>query len=97
MKAAFHEWTKNYVSLEKGEQVSGDGKALKSTVKNYSSNAQDFEGVVSFFAHQSGLVYALENYKNKKVSEINVVHFLLNRLKNMGVTIHLDALHCQKK
>lgn len=97
MIEAFNKWTSSAVPLKKGEAISGDGKALGSTVSNASNHHQDFQAIVSLFCQQSGLVYALEQYKNKKESEINVIHFLVGKLKGMGLNIYLDALHCQKK
>lgn len=97
MIEAFNKWTSNYVPLKKGEAVSGDGKALVSTVTNAHSEHQNFQAIVSLFCQQSGLVYAVEEYKNKKASEANVVRFLLDKLEGMGLNIFLDALHCQKK
>jgi len=94
---AFNKWTSNYVPLQKGESISGDGKALASTISNQSSKSQDFQAIVSLFCQQSGLIYALEQYRNKKESEINVVRFLIKELEGMGLNIFLDALHCQKK
>lgn len=97
MIQAFNKWTSNYVPLKKGESISGDGKALGSTVSNQSNGQQYFQAIVSLFCQQSGLVYAVEEYRNKKESEINVVRFLIQKLEGMGLNIYLDALHCQKK
>ena len=94
---AFNNWTNFYVPLEKNQAISGDGKALGSTVSNPSDHSQDFQAIVSLFCQDSGLIYALEQYKNKKESEINVVRFLVEKLEGMGLNIFLDALHCQKK
>ena len=94
---AFNSWTAEVIPLSKGESVSGDGKALGSTVTDANGKKQDFQAVVSLFCQQSGLVYALERYRNGKASEANVVRFLITQLKNMGVTFFLDALHTQKK
>lgn len=95
--ASFREWTKSYVVLEKGERISGDGKALASTVDNEHKNNQDYQAIVSLFCQESGLIYSLEEYRNKKESEIGVVRLLIKDLENMGVSIFLDALHTQKK
>lgn len=97
MIEAFNKWTSGYVPLKKGEAISGDGKALGSTVTNAHSEHQNFQAIVSLFCQRSGLVYAIEEYKNKKASEANVVRFLLDKLEGMGLNIFLDALHCQKK
>lgn len=93
--AAFHSWTDSYVQpseLQKG--ISGDGKALKSTT-DY--KGRSFQAVVTFFTHESGLAHSISTYRNEKTSEIHVVQFLMDRLKDMGITMYLDAVHCQKK
>lgn len=91
---AFHEWTNSYVPLEK-EGISGDGKALKSTLGD--KKGRSFQAVVTFFTHESGLAHSIATYRNEKASEIHVVQFLLNRLQDMGIVMYLDAVHCQKK
>lgn len=94
--AAFHKWTSSYIPLsEFQEGVSGDGKALKSTIE--SGKGRSFQAVVTFFTHKSGLAHSISTYRNEKASEIHVVQFLLDRLKDMGITMYLDAVHCQKK
>lgn len=95
--AAFNKWAEGYVPLEKDEMVSGDGKALGSTVTDQHGKGQDFQAIVSLFCQKSGLVRSIEQYRNAKDSEIDVVRFLVKKLKGMGVTIFLDALHTQKK
>ena len=98
MIKAFNNWTIGFVPLQKEDFISGDGKVLGSTVVAPCSKNQDFQAIVSLFCQESGLVYALDEYKNKnKESEINVLRFLVDKLEGMGLTIFLDALHCQKK
>lgn len=94
---AFNTWTAQAIPLEKGTKLSGDGKALRSTLTDANGKQQNFQAIVSLFCQQSGLVYALERYHNGKASEMNVVQFLINQLRNMGLTFFLDALHTQKK
>jgi len=93
---AFNKWTSDYVPLQTGDDVSGDGKALRSPIKDGKGSGQKFQAVVSIFCQQSGLVYALKQYQNSKESEINVVQFLVQKLKDMEITLFLDALHAQK-
>ena len=94
--SAFKKWAAPLVKLKGGDMFSGDGKALGSTVKNVQTKNQEFEAIVSIFCQKSGLVYSLERYENNKESEINVIRFLVKELKDMGVTLYLDALHTQK-
>lgn len=95
---AFNTWASNYVELDQGDWLSGDGKTLSSTVSDCHGKNQNFQAVVSLFGQQSGLVYAIEQYKNKEKgrAEVHILRFLLDRLKGMGVTISVDALHTQK-
>lgn len=97
MIAAFNKWTSKYVAIEKGDAISGDGKVLGSTVTNANNSQQNFQAIVSLFCQESGLVYAVQEYTNKKDCEIDIVRFLIEKLKGMGLNIFLDALHCQKK
>lgn len=91
----FHAWTASFVPLEKGTDISGDGKALRST--NLDKKGEDFDSIVSFFCQESGLIHSIAEYRNAKKGEGEIVRLLLIRLKDMGLTLHLDALHCQKK
>jgi len=93
--SAFHKWTTNYVPLSATDNISGDGKSLKSTKGD--NKGKSFQAIVTLFTHKSGLAHSIAEYRNEKKSEIHVVQFLLERLKDMGITIFLDALHCQKK
>lgn len=95
---AFNSWAETYVELSPSDWVSGDGKTLNSTVSDCHGKSQDFQAVVSIFSQQSGLVYALEQYRNKskEKAETDVVRFLIGKLTGMGLTLTLDALHTQK-
>jgi len=97
--AAFNGWAKSVIKLEAGDWVSSDGKTLNSTVSNCHQSSQDFEAVVSLFGQRSGLIYAVEHYRNKskEKAETDVVRFLIDQLQGMGVTLTVDALHTQKK
>ena len=97
--AAFNDWAGSFVDLNTHIWVSADGKALGSTVTNSDNEKQDFQCVVSLFAQQSGLVYSLEQYRNKEKGkgEPDVLKFLIGQLGAMGAIIRVDALHTQKK
>ena len=88
---AFNEWASNFVRLKAGELVSGDGNpiaiGLGSTVKNSGNSNQTFTAIVSLFCQKSGLVHSLKQYRNDKVSEINIVRFLVKELKAKGLTL----------
>ena len=94
---AFNAWAKDFAPIAPDEWISGDGKSLCATVSDAHEETQSFQSVVSFFAHKTGMVVLLEAYKNKKVSEIEVVTGMLNSLKDKDLHFVLDALHIQKK
>ena len=98
LTAAFHQWTASF-SPPRSTWLGGDGKTLCSTVENAHNKNQDFEAVVSLFAHDSGLVQVIGDYKNKSkgTGEQHIIRFLMGQLKDMGAVITLDALHTQKK
>jgi len=85
--AAFNEWASQYVPLGKGELISGDGKALGSTVTGAKNSNQKFTAIVSLFCQKSGLVHSLRQYENAKKSEIDIVRFLVKELKAKGLTL----------
>lgn len=92
----FHQWINNFVSIEQGEWLSGDGKALGSTVKDAHGNAQEYELMVRLFSQKMGLVIHSATTKSKS-TELKAMQALLKALELKGVIITLDALHCQKK
>lgn len=94
--AAFNQWAKGYVEIQAGDWLSGDGKALRSTAGNAHSAQQDFQAIVSVFCHKSGLVLRLEQYRNAKKSEQEVVRSLITELQGGGLILRMDALHTQK-
>jgi hypothetical protein len=95
--AAFHQWVAETIQLQAGDWLSGDGKSLKSTVKEGQNSKQHFESVVSLFSHSLGLVTQIATFRNEKKSEIEVLRTLLTHLQDKGLIIRLDALHTQKK
>lgn len=94
---AFNKWANEIDFLKAGDRVSLDGKALCSTMEAAQTHEQDFVKVVSIYSQKLGLVAFMEDYKNKKDDEIHVVQEMINYLKDKGLVILLDALHCQKK
>ena len=97
--AAFNKWSGNFVPIEKGDWLSGDGKVLASTVTDANGSGQNFQAVVSLFCQRSGLVKYIDEYHNKEkgTGEGNIARFLIKKLRGMGLVFTLDALHCQKK
>jgi len=93
---AFFKWINNFVSIKKGEWLSGDGKSLASTVKDAHGKAQDFELMVRLFSQKLEIVTHSSTTKNK-TGELKAMQNLLQGLESKGVIITLDALHCQKK
>ena len=93
----FESWALGYISIEKNEWFSVDGKAIGSTLTDYSKEYQNFISLVSVFSQKRGQVIVSEAYENKKTSEIPTVESLIERLDLKDVVFTLDALHCQKK
>lgn len=96
VQQAFHKWASHYVPIDKNEWVHVDGKSIRSTVSEYSSQYQNFVSLVSLFASKREQVLHIEKMENKQKSESKVVEELLNMLDLKGVILTLDALHCKK-
>lgn len=77
--------------------IAGDGQTLRSTVVNASTTKQDSCSIVSIFCQRTGLTLALTHYLNNKEGEQANLCTLLDDLRNKGIILTLDALHCQKK
>ncbi len=93
----FEQWALGYVSIEKEEWFSVDGKAIGSTLTDYSKEYQNFVSIVSVFSQKRGQVISAKMFENKKTSEIATVELLIEKLDLTDVVFTLDALHCQKK
>lgn len=94
---AFHTWAIQYIPLESEEWLSGDGKAMNSTVTDCHGSQQTYVAMVSLFAQQTGTVVSVQKYDNGKEGEGPNLRKLIETLELQGFIITLDALHCQKK
>ena len=93
---AFYQWMNSFVDIEQSEWLSGDGKALSSTLRDAHGNAQEYELMVRLFSQKLGIVTHAATTKSK-ATELKAMQSLLETLAVKGVIITLDALHCQKK
>lgn len=95
--ALFNEWVAQFISLDETTWVAGDGKAIKSTLSDYSESYQSFINTISAFTHDSGLVLHLQVADNQAGSEQVQVQQLIQALDGQPIVFTFDALHCQKK
>lgn len=93
---AFNNWAAQHVSIDKQEWMAIDGKAIASTVTDYSSSYQNFVSLVSVFSHKRGQVLRAARLESNKCSEIPTVQELIEALDLTGAVFSLDSLHCQK-
>ena len=95
---SFNQWARQFATPNNlTDWVSIDGKSLRSTCKNCDNSSQNFVSIVSLFSQTSGLVLKLQNFQNKKSSEIGQVQELVRDYPKSGQVFTLDALHCQKE
>lgn len=99
LSAAFRAWAAE--RLPDGEVLAVDAKAVRSTVSDHDSAAQDFVAVVSAFGVRSGLAVSATRYDNASTSEVHAAQDLIADLAAAldltGMTVTLDALHAVKK
>lgn len=93
---AFNSWADGLGGLAQGDWLSGDGKALASTLTHMQDAGQNFQLMVSLWGHQSGLVHRLGTYANARGDERVVVRELLRHFQDKGLIVRLDAIHTQK-
>ncbi len=96
LKEAFYQWSLQYVAIGSEDYFSIDGKSIKSTLSNYDKDTQDFISLVTVFSHKRKQVLNQQKFHNKKKSEIAIVEELIEELDLEGITLTMDALHCQK-
>ena len=95
---SFNQWASHFSTKnDLTDWVSIDGKCLRSTCKNSDNSSQNFVAIVSLFSQTSGFVLKLQNFPNKKTSEIGQVQELVRDYPLSGKVFTLDALHCQKE
>ena len=97
LNQGFMGWMRQELKQGMDSCLSGDGKALRSTLKHAGNKRQDFVQLVSLFGHQSRLVVAQQEVHHSKAQEAQVIRDLVKALDAKGLIISLDALHCQKK
>jgi hypothetical protein len=68
LQERFHSWAKSYVDIGEQDWLCLDGKAVKSTVSDYSSSYQNFLSLVSVFSQRMEQVIHVEKLENKKAS-----------------------------
>lgn len=93
----FNNWAEGFYPKTKFSWISGDGKALASTVDKSLPKFQKFEAILSLFCQESELVLHIQKYSNEKKSEIFVLEDVLDFFNSENSIIRLDALHTQKK
>lgn len=96
LNQTFSQWALGYVTIEKDDWLSVDGKSIKSTLENPNSAYQNFVSMVSVFSQKRGQVIKTATFENKKASEVPIVQELLETLDLKDVVFTLDALHCKK-
>jgi len=93
----FYKWSIQFISIEKGEWISLDGKAIKGTVVNANDKMQDFVSLVTVFVSKKKQILSVGKINIKKENELPTVRQLIEMLDLQNVTFTLDALHCQAK
>ena len=97
---SFNTTMSSYSDLEQGDWIAADGQTLCSTVSSCHTSEQNYVSVVSVFCQKTGLSILLKDYMNKDKQESEakiVLELVLTNLKDKGLMVTLDALHCQKK
>jgi hypothetical protein len=81
LTSLFNEWANSNVSIDVLQGVSGDGKALRSTVQEACNLDQNFVQIVTLFTHKTGLSLLLGSFESKKEGEQKVLQELLTHFK----------------
>jgi hypothetical protein len=95
--ASFHHWIAERLEVAPGDVFSIDGKALAATVSDAHGAMQAFQCFLSVYSQRHGVVHSLQRYEHGHSGEIPVLQQLIATLDLKGVTLSVDALHCQKK
>jgi hypothetical protein len=87
LSLAFNTWVQEDCAINPSalDTVSGDGKALRSTVSDVNDKNQNFTQIVSLFLSKSGLTLCLQDFENEKKGEAEILRLLLQDLKKKGL------------
>lgn len=84
-----------------GEWWAIDGKSLGGvSAQERFSPKQNFQAVLSLYAHKRAIVLQSRAYENGKQSEVHLVQAMLQEMQQAelaGTGVTADALHCTKK
>jgi len=94
---SFNEWLKSSFSIEGQQWISGDGKALRSTITNANDSNQNVLTIISLYCRETGIALLVQQAERKQKDEIAVMQDLIEKFSQKGVIFTFDALHCQKK
>ena len=93
----FTQWASERLEIAPDDLFIIDGKALASTVDDAHGAKQTFMCFLSVYSQRHGSVQSLSRYHHGHSSEIPALEDLISALGLCGVTLSVDALHCQKK
>ncbi len=90
-------WMTPHIENDGERWLSIDGKVRCSTVTDDNKSKQNFQSIVSAFCSSKDIVVLCKAHENNKSNEIKAAQDLIEQLEIKGITMTLDALHCQKK
>jgi hypothetical protein len=93
----FLKWMKKSHPQLDDKFIALDGKAISSTYSGKQTEKQNFIMIVNAFGHQSGVVYGMQPFQNKKAAESSHLRQLIVDLGCINKVYTADALHCEKK
>lgn len=95
---AFNKWAIQYSHEEQEESkwLAIDGKSIIRIVTHPNSSRKNFISLVSVFGIDKSIVIC-QQFESQTGSEIKTVQALIEKLDLQGMTLTMDALHCQKK
>jgi hypothetical protein len=97
LNASFTQWACERLEIAPGDLFSIDGKALASTISDEHGPKQTFICFLSVFSQRQHIVQSVTRYTHGHLSEIPALCTLIETLGLRGVTLSVDAMHCQKK
>lgn len=101
---AINDWSKSkFKQTKKSKKISNkkivslDGKAIKASVKNGTSNSQNFISFVNAFCINQEYILGSIGHETGKSGETNALRELVKIMGIKDVVFTMDALHASKK
>ena len=97
LNKALTSWSVQFMDTDSKNWIAIDGKAIGSTITDKFGSKQNYQMILNMFCKEKQIVISTKAYENKHSNEGQEARQLIEQMTLKGMTLTLDAVHCQKK